>query len=459
MINLELEGGRQTEYEATYSLSDHINDTGAGYSPDEEQPSRVTTQTPEHLEPVHLPYRQHILKKMAPILKLNEAFTNFCTDSASIVHLSVAPPNRHKIYRASYKLAASLHSAISDVIARWFAAGRIKHAPKGCPYNSPLLGVPKKDENGKMTGVRVCIDIRLLNDFLVEDDRFMIPRIPDLLAAFGGRKLFGEFDLSEAFTQFRLSEESQPYTAFMWDSQQYMFVGCPYGIKHIPSLFQRYISNLFRDMPFVFPYIDNIAFSSDSWEEHETHAIAIVERLNSVGLRIKPSSVNIGNSEIKLLGHLINQRGIGIDPEKLDMVSKWPLPLTGKALASVLGLGSFLRDHIRYYGDITAPLEKMKRDKGDLVWTPVALESWEAFKLAFANAPFLKFPDLNKRFCIAHDASQTGVGAVLYQPDDEDDTITPDNIVAIFSKQLNPSQQNYCPSHFNNGLTSSGTTI
>jgi len=346
------------------------------------------------------------------------------------------------VYRASYKLAASLHASIDEIIERWFTNGRIKHAPKGCRYNSPLLAVPKKDENGKMLGVRVCIDVRLLNDHLVENDRFMIPRIPDLLAAFGGRKLFGEFDLSEAFTQFRLSDESQQYTAFMWAGQQYMFVGCPYGIKHIPSLFQRYIANLFNDMPFVFPYIDNIAFASDSWEEHETHALAIVERLNSVHLRIKPTSVNIGNAEIKLLGHLINDRGIGIDPEKLAMVRSWPRPLAGKELASMLGLGSFLRDHIRYYGDITAPLEKLKREK-TIEWTPVAIEAWTAFQTAFANAPFLRFPDLNKRFCVAHDASQTGIGAVLYQPDDDDDTITSDNIVAIFSKQLNPSQQNY----------------
>ena len=222
-----------------------MNDTGAGFSPDEEQPVRQTTYTPPSLEPTYAPHRQRLLQRMAASLAQNEAVTDFCSDSASIVELTVDPPNQGKVYRASYKLALSLHSAIDDIIARWFKTGRITHAPKGCRYNSPLLAVPKKDDTGRMTGVRVCIDIRLLNDNLVEDDRFMIPRIPDLLAAFGGKKLFGEFDLSEAFTQFRLSESSQPYTAFMWQSQQYMFVGCPYGIKHIPSFFQRYFSNLF----------------------------------------------------------------------------------------------------------------------------------------------------------------------------------------------------------------------
>lgn len=55
----------------------------------------------------------------------------------------------------------------------------------------------------------------------------------------------------------------------------------------------------------------------------------IIERLNSVGLRIKPASINTGNSEIRILGHLINANGINMDPAKKKVITEWPKPQGG----------------------------------------------------------------------------------------------------------------------------------
>lgn len=426
-----------------FSLSDQLADTGPGSFSSQETPEKLIASTPADLEKSYKPRREQVLRILSEALKVNEALSGFCTGEGSVVTLSVRPEDEKHLYTRQYNIPQAMHTDVEATVARWLKEGRIKLAPTGCRFNSPLLPVKKKDDaTGKMSKVRLCVDIRKLNRYLLEDDKFQLPRIPDMLATLSGGKLFGEFDLSEAYFQFSVAAESQPYTAFTWNKQQYVFVGCPFGIKHIPSLFQRFISNLFRDMPFVFCYIDNICFSSASWEEHTKHALAIIERLNSVNLKIKPSSVNIGNHQIKLLGHLITPHGIGMDPDKQRMMMEWPLPSSGAGLASFLGLGTYLRDHIRHYADLTAPFEKMKK-QAQIQWTDALKQQFETVKRAFATAPFLKFPDFNKRFAVATDASQTGVGGVLYQPDDDDDTITPHNIVAIVSKQLNESQRRY----------------
>jgi hypothetical protein len=101
-----------------------------------------------------------------------------------------------------YKIAHSLHEPVTKFVDQLVQKGRAKPAPVGCKFNSPLLAVPKKDEHGKMTGVRVCIDIRKVNEHLKNDDKFQLPLIPDLLSSLAHKRYYGEFDLSEAYLQF-----------------------------------------------------------------------------------------------------------------------------------------------------------------------------------------------------------------------------------------------------------------
>jgi RNase H-like domain found in reverse transcriptase/Reverse transcriptase (RNA-dependent DNA polymerase) len=428
--------------EDVLSLTDQVSDIGVGVTPPEEMPDKPVSSTPTDVEPQYKIMREKLLRAIIPNLEKNFNCEMFCSHPDSIVKLSVKEENQHKVFRRQYRIAETLKEPTRKILERWFDEGKIIDAPFGCKYNTPLLVVPKFDKDGKVSGIRVCADVRQLNKYLVEDDRFEIPHIPDVLAAFKGATIFGEFDLREAYNQFKIAPEGQSLTAFTFENKQYMFQGCPYGIKHIPSHFQRFITHLFQDMPYVYPYIDNIVFASKTWEEHEEHAKAIIDRLTSVDLTIKATSVNLGNSEIRILGHLIDASGIKLDPEKKRLITEWPQPKTGAEMASFLGLGTYLRDHIRHYAEITAPLEKVKKQK-EIKWDDNLVKSFELVKRAFTTAPFLKFPDFNKRFAIATDASWIGVGAVLYQPDDDDDTITGDNIVAICSKKLTETQQRY----------------
>ena len=417
---------------------------GVGTIPTEELPTRVHTSTSAELEREYSIRRAHIKSNIQELLDKNAAITGFCKDPEAVLDFTVNKEFHERLFTRQYPIADAWVKAVNEILARWRATGKIVDAPQGCRFNSPLLAVAKKDENGNMKGVRVCIDLRQLNKCLNENDRFQIPHIPDMIGALAHKKLYAQIDCSEAFGQWRLADRAREFTAFTWQNKQEMFAAAPFGIKTMPSLFQRFISRVFADMPFVICYIDNIAWGSASWEEHELHAVAIMERLNSISLRIKPEAVQLGQSSISLLGHIINEFGVGIDPEKQEMMLNWPLPAGGSGLASFLGLGTFLRDHIRHYAELTAPLEKVKKqERIDWEANPLLKQQFENVKRAFATAPFLSYPDFSRPFVVAADSSQLGLGGVLYQPTDEGHTITKDNIIAICSHQLNATQHRY----------------
>ena len=176
-----------------------IPELGIGGVLDRELANKPTASTPADHEHEYKPRRDKILSHISSLLKANESITGFCTADGSVVELTVKAEDEHHIFTRQYRTANSLVQAVDDCLKRWFDEGRIELAPQGCKFNSSLLPVMKKDDKGKMTGVRICLDVRKLNKYIVEDDRHEIPHIPDVLATLAGGRIFGEFDLSEAY--------------------------------------------------------------------------------------------------------------------------------------------------------------------------------------------------------------------------------------------------------------------
>ncbi len=418
--------------------------------PDEQDIERAPAVfTMPNLEDEYAEPRAQLMSdpELVEALEVNSRLTGFCTHPDSELKLVIKPFEDgvvpKKLCRPQYRIAERVRHLVRDCINRWFSEGKIIKAPPGIPYNNPIVVAPKKDSAGNVTldEVRVCLDFRGLNECMDSQhmDQFQLPFIRDTIDKFNGCKIFGEFDLAEAFYQLKLHEESRPYTAFTFEGQQYMCAGVPFGLSIVPSHFQRVISTIMHGLDFTFPYMDNLPFGSKDWETHRQQALTVINLMTRFNLKIKPSSVKLGHSHMRCLGHFVSVKGIGIDPKKLSMVPDWPRPTTGKELMSFLGFVTFIRDHIRHVADLTGPLEAVKNNK-TLEWNDTLEEAFRLTKQAVAKAPFLQYPDYTRPFHIATDASNTGVGGVLFQPKEQDEYITADNIVAICSKKLQPCQ-------------------
>jgi hypothetical protein len=103
--------------------------------------------------------------------------------------------------------------------------------------NSPFMN-SLTDVHREGKAPRICVDARKVNDVTIPD-RARTPPLNELLQKFHGVKYMTSTDLSSAFLQIPLKEESKPYTAFLFESTVWQYKRTPYGYKNSLSAFIR----------------------------------------------------------------------------------------------------------------------------------------------------------------------------------------------------------------------------
>ena len=68
---------------------------------------------------------------------------------------------------------------------------------------------------------------------------------------------------------------------------KYLFM--PFGLRNAAQTFQRFMDSLFKHLPFVFCYLDDIIIASHTLEEHHEHLEQIFTILQENGLQINPA--------------------------------------------------------------------------------------------------------------------------------------------------------------------------
>lgn len=101
-----------------------------------------------------------------------------------------------------------------------------------------------------------------------------------------------------------------------------------------------------------------------------------------------------------------------MEPEKIEVILKWPITQTLKALRGFLGLTGYYHKFIRNYGKITTPLTKILKQNG-FKWDEASESSFEELKHAITTTSILALPNISRQFVIGCDASGGGLGGVL----------------------------------------------
>ncbi|GJU24962.1 putative reverse transcriptase domain-containing protein [Tanacetum coccineum] len=223
-----------------------------------------------------------------------------------------------------------------------------------------------------------------------------------------------------------MDERSRVDLYILFKAQEYMAKGWQIFLAQISSKKEEDKSEgkqlkdvpIVRDFPEVFPEdLLGLPLTRHQWNSiltnsgaaptdssPEEHLKAILELLKKEKLYAKFSNCEFWIPKVQFLGHVIDSRGIHVDPAKIESIKDWASPKTPMEICQFLGLG-----------------EKEEN-------------AFQLIKQKLCSAPIPALPEGSKDFVVYCDASYKGLGDVLMQRE---------KVIAYASRQLKIHEKNY----------------
>ncbi|GFY22516.1 retrovirus-related Pol polyprotein from transposon 17.6 [Trichonephila clavipes] len=338
------------------------------------------------------------------------------------------------VYQPARRLSFSENQDVNKQIDEWLEQGIVR--PSSSKYASPIVLVKKKDGT-----TRLCVDYRRLNRKLVKD-RFPLPLIEDVLDRLQGAKVYTTLDLKNGFFHVDVNEDCKHLTSFVVPDGQFEFNKVPFGLSTSPSVFQRYVYSIFRELMrkgIVIIYMDDLVIPAKDEKEGLEKLGEVLEVASKYGLEMKFKKCQFLRRKVEFLGHVVENGTIRPSIVKTIAVKKFPVPTTVKQVQSFLGLTGYFRKFIPAYSQIAKPLSDLTRKDNPFMFEQPQMEAFEKLKKLLTESPVLSIFQQGRTTELHTDASQQGYGAVLLQ-EAEDGKLHP---VQYMSQKTTPAEEKY----------------
>ena len=155
-------------------------------------------------------------------------------------------------------------------------------------------------------------------------EEYPLPQVEDLFTDLSGGKVFSKLDLSHAYQQIVLEEDSKKFTIINTHKGLFQFKQLPFGIFSASAIFQRTIESLLQGLPGMVALIDNIFVTGKSQQEHLENLTRVLNCLEVSGVTLKRHKCTFAAQSVEYLGHIIDQEGLHPSEEKVRAIKQAP---------------------------------------------------------------------------------------------------------------------------------------
>ena len=347
-------------------------------------------------------------------------------------HIQLKPDAHPKFFK-SRTIPFAYMDAIRDEIQRNLSAGIIESVDTS-DWAAPI--VPVKKPNGK---IRICGDFKVTLNPQMLVDQYPIPTIDELLARLDNGVKFTKLDLSDAYLQIELDEDSKKLVVINTPVGLFRYNRMPFGIANAPAIFQKMIDQIISGIPNTVAYLDDILITGKTTADHLETLDAVLGRLADFGLTCNPSKCSFFKDEVTYLGFIIDRHGKRPDSTRVDAIVRMPVPQNVKQLEAFIGKVNYYGNFIENFSTKCKVLNTLRQANVDWHWTTQCQQAFESLLNEISSATILVHFDQKLPLILSTDASQYGIGAVLahrYSDNSE-------RPIAHASRTLTKAEQNY----------------
>lgn len=365
--------------------------------------------------------------------KFPEVITDEIGFTTTVKHKIVCRDNT-PIKQRPYPLNPDKRKFVIDKVKEMESQGLIEPSTSG--WASPIV-LPKK-KNGDY---RLCVDLRQVNNKTVSD-AYPMPDLRNLIKQVSGAKVFSTLDLNSGYWQVEVEESSRPMTAFSTPRGLYQFRVMPFGLKNAPATFMRLMEEVLSGYTgeFCQVYLDDILVYSKNFNEHLEHLARVLERLKLHGLTCQLKKCQFVSSSVEYLGHVLTEKGLERQTEKNKAIEEQERPRTKRQVRQFLGLCGWYSSFVPHFESKAAPLTDLLNKDKPFKWTQREEAAFQEIKRAICDSPGLAYLDPSREVCLQTDASDIGLGAVLFH----EKVGGGKDIIEYASRKLSPTERNYC---------------
>ncbi|GJY02183.1 putative nucleotidyltransferase, ribonuclease H [Tanacetum coccineum] len=326
------------------------------------------------------------------------------------------------------------------------------YAISDSPWVSPIHVVPKKGgitviankdneliPTRTVTGWRVCIDYRKLND-ATRKDHFPLHFIDQMLERLSGNEYYCFLDGFSGYFQIPLAPEDQEKTTFTYPYGTFAYRRMPFGLSNAPATFHRCMTAIFHDMckDFMEVFMDNFFVFGKYFGTCLSNLSKMLARCEETNLVLNWEKCHFMVKEGIVLGHKISKARIVVDKAKVDVIASLPHLNNVKGIRSFLGHAGFYRRFIKDFSKIARPMTQLLMKDAKFDFSDECIKSFDILRDKLITALVIIAPNWDIDFELMCDASDYAVGVVLGQRVEK--KFRP---IYYASKTMNNAQEHY----------------